>query len=325
MSQNYKVDHRLLEEFVSDIFKKYKVSDKNAKMVSKALVDADLRNVISHGVMRVGNYVDRIVHGGATINPNITVVNETPTTALIDGDDGLGAIVSEFAVKMAREKAKQEGLSFITVRRSNHFGAAARWAIKLSGDDMIGFTGSNVAPTVCITGGKSKGIGNNPFSYAFPTKSYGHVCLDVACSVMAAGKMVAEYKLKGKKLPVGSYLDKEGNSTIDPEQAVLMMPFGGHKGYGLAVVVEMFTSILSGGNFGDAMGSQYGILDKPNHISHFFLALNIGALRDINDYKENADSFFEYLHNLPKSDGIEKIYVPGELENISRQIKCQKE
>ena len=323
MVKNYRMDYLKLVDFVKEIFIKHGVNEENSLIISESLVDADLRNVISHGVMRACNYIDRITHGGTTPNPDIKIIHETPTTALLDGDNGLGSIVSEFAVKLAREKAEKNGISFITVRGSSHYGAAARWAIKLSGDDMIGMTGSNTEPLICITGGKSKGIGNNPFSCAFPTGSYGHICYDVACSVMAGGKMLAEYKLPGKNLPLGCFLDIEGNPTTDPNQAALMMPFGGHKGYGLAVVGEMFSSILSGGNFGYGIGSQYDSLDKPSHISHYYMALKIDTLRNLQDYKNDADKFVKYLHELPKSDDTKNIYFPGELERISKEDKIK--
>ncbi len=323
MTRNYKVNYKELEEFVRDIFIKYGINEKNSKIISESLVDADLRNVISHGVMRVGIYIDRITNGGTTPNPNIRIINETPTTALIDGDNGLGSISSEVAVELARKKAETYGISFVTVRGSSHYGAAARWSLKLSGNDMIGMTGSNVEPLICVTGGKSKGIGNNPFSCAFPTGSYGHICFDAACSVMAGGKMLAEYKLPGKELPQGCFLDNEGNPTTDPNQASLMMPFGGHKGYGLAVAVEMFSSILSGGNFGNDIGKQYDELDKPSNISHCFMAIKIDAFRELKEYKCDADKFVEYLHSLPKGENVDKIYFPGELEQISKENKIK--
>jgi len=297
------------------------LSEGDADQVAECLVNADLRNVISHGVVRMGNYVDRLKGGGAKAKPDITIVSETPTTAILDGDDCLGSVVSNRAVAMAREKAAASGMGFVTVRRSNHFGMAAFWSIKLAGNDMIGYSGSNVEPIVCVTGGKSGGIGNNPFSYAFPTKNHSVVCFDAACSVMAGGKKF-EYQRLGKQLPEGAFCTKDGKPTTDPFHADLMLPFGGHKGYGLAVVVEMFSSILSGGNFGSAMGSQYHKLNSPAHSAHYFMAIKIDAFRPLEDFHKSADAFVDYLHNLPRADGVSRIYVPGELENES---KAQKE
>lgn len=320
MEELYHINHKILEDYCTDIFFKAGLNTDDARTVSESLVDADLRNVISHGVTRVGNYLDRLRDGGAKLHPDIAVVSEGPTTAILDADDALGSIVSEQAVQLARQKAKIHGIAYVAVRRSNHYGTAARWAMKLAGDDMIGFTGSNVEPFICVTGGRTKGIGNNPFSYAFPTGKHGTVCLDVACSIMAGGK-IFEYLRENKPLPEGCFLDSHGNPTTDANEAALMMPFGGHKGYGLAVVVEMLSSVISGGKFGAEMGSQYGRLDTPNHISHYFIAIDIEAFRAIDEYKHSADSYVDYLHALPHRTGIKRILVPGELENESKIAK----
>lgn len=320
MAELYRVDHSALEAYCREIFTAAGLDGGDAQIVARSLVDADLRNVISHGVTRIGNYMDRLQKGGAKARPAIAVVSETPSTALLDGDDCLGSVVAERAVALAREKAKTCGLSYVAVRRSNHYGAAARWAMKLAGDDMIGATGSNVEPLICVTGGSSKGIGNNPFSFAFPTGAHGPVCYDVACSVMAGGKLF-DYRREGRPIPEDCFLDGAGNPTTDPNSAALMMPFGGHKGYGLAVVVEMLSSILAGGNYGGAMGSQYGRLDAPNHIAHSFIAIDIAAFRPLEAYKASADGFADYLQGLPRRAGVERIVIPGQLENESKEQK----
>lgn len=313
MGNNYLVDYQKLEEFCRDIFMAKGLNAADARVVADSLVDADLRNVISHGVVRVGNYVDRLNHGGALAKPEIKVLKETPVSLLVDGGDGLGAVVSEYTVQKLREKAETSGMAFGVVIRSNHFGAAARWAIELAGDDMVAMAGSNVEPLICVTGGASKGIGNNPFTYAFPTGKYGTVCYDVACSVMAGGKMF-EYRRENKTLPDGAFLDKDGKPTNNPHEASLMMPFGGHKGYGLAVVVEMFSSVLGGGCFGYEMGSQYGKLDSPNHIAHYFMVMRVDLFRKLDEYRASADGFVEYLHSLPRAEGVDHLYFPGEIE-----------
>ena len=322
MIVSYSVQKNDLADYCGKIFEGMGLSKENAGSVVNSLIDADLRNVSSHGVVRVSNYVNRLKNKGTVPNPCITHLVETPTTVTIDGGNGLGAIASEYAVTLARAKAKEVGIAVATVSNSNHYGTAAYWAIKLSGTDMVGLSCSNVEPLICVTGGASKGIGNNPVAYASPTRSFGHVCYDVACSMMAGGKLF-EYQMANKQLPEGCFLDSTGKPTTDPFAAHLMRPFGGHKGYGIAVMVEMLTSILSGGKFGTSMGSQYGILDKPNHISHFFLAMRIDAFRSLEEYLDDADGFVNYLHNLPKSEGTESIYYPGELENRSKTAKLK--
>ncbi|NMD38550.1 MAG: Ldh family oxidoreductase [Christensenellaceae bacterium] len=322
MEVKYLVERKPLVDYCTKIFVTNGMQENDAYAVADSLVDADLRGVSSHGIMRIGNYLDRLDNGGAKRNPEIKIISETDTTLLIDADDALGAVVSEKVVSLTREKAKKSGVAIVVVKRSNHHGACAHWSQKIAADDMIGIAITNVEPLIAITGSKVPGIGNNPFSVAFPTKSNEHVCLDIACSIMAGGKLI-ELRREGKDAPEGAFLDEEGNPTTDAHKGRTMRPFGGHKGYGIAVVVEMLTSVLSGGNFGYDMGSQYRKLSVPNHIAHFFMAIDIERFRNLDEFKEDADNFVDYLRELPKSEGVERIYFPGEIENGKK--KCNLE
>lgn len=322
MEKTYKVTAEKLINYCADILKGYGVKEENAKIVAKSLVDADLRNVSSHGVIRLSVYLRRIQSGGTKGNPNITIPKETAVSALIDGDNGLGSVVSEKATDLAIEKAEKMGISVVAVRNSAHYGAASYWAMKMAKHGMIGMSCSNVEPYMAVTGGNGRNIGNNPISYVFPTKSYGYISYDIACSKMAGGKALA-YAVLGKQLPKDSFLDKDGKPTTDPNAAYSPLPFAGHKGYGLAVVVEMLTSVLAGGAFGKEIGSQYDLIDKPNRISHFFTAFKIDLFQELEDYYKKADGFVEYLRNLPKAENVKQIYYPGELENISKKDKLE--
>lgn len=322
MSKFYKIKAEKLVEFCEEIFKGYGVKPENAKIVAESLVDADLRNVSSHGVIRLAIYVKRLKSHGTNGNPNIVIERETPVSALLDGGNGLGSIVSDKAVKLAIEKIKKSGIAVVGVKNSAHYGAAAYWANKMADEGMVGFSCSNVEPFMAVSGGKGHDIGNNPFSFVFPTKSYGNVCYDVACSKMAGGKILA-YALMGKQLPENCFLTKDGKPTTDPHEAEIPLPFASHKGYGMAVVVEMLTSILTGSAFGKDIGSQYNQINDPNVISHLFLGFRIDLFRDLDSYEKSADEFVEYLRALPKADGVKKIYYPGELENISKKEKLE--
>jgi ureidoglycolate dehydrogenase (NAD+) len=318
MANYFQVNSGQLEELVKEIFIHYGTSEENALIISRSLVDADLNNVSSHGVMRVSHYIDRIMLGGTVPNPEIRVIKETPTTALIDGANGPGPVAAEIAVKMAREKAKKNGMAFISVRNGNHYGAAGRWARMIAGNDLVGMSGSNVQPAMCAFGGTERAIGNNPFAYAFPTESYGTLCLDIACCVMAGGKMLIA-RLEGKQIPPNCFLDAGGKSTTDPNKAEIFVPFAGHKGYGLAVFVEMLCSVMSGGGLPFEIGSQYTDMDKPNLLSFYFMAINPDLIRGLAEFKSDSDRFVEYLHGLRPVEGVNKIYFPGELENLSKE------
>lgn len=308
----YKINPNSLSEYCAEIFKGLGVPQKEATIVAESLVDADIRGVSSHGVVRVSNYVARLTNGGTRADAQMKVVHDTQISALIDADNGLGSVASEKAIDLVAEKARNMGIGIVLVKNSNHYGAAARWSLKLAGKDMVGITCSNVEPIMAATGGVTKGIGNNPISFAIPTGKFGTICYDVSCSQMAFGNILS-YALMGKPLPTGAFLNPHGTPTTDPAQASILLPFAQHKGYGLAVIVEMLTSVLAGGNFGKEIGSQYNLLDQPNHISHFFMSMRIDLIRETKEYLRDADRFVEYLHQLPTQDGSQVLF-PGERE-----------
>lgn len=323
MSKSYIVFHDELETFVRNIFLAFGLEEDEANIVAHTLIEADLRGIYTHGVIRVGVYLERLRQGGTLAGQKCTVLSETSTTALLSGNNGIGAVISNEAVTLARKKAQESNIGAVCVKLSNHFGIGAFWAQKLAGDNMIGFACSNVEPLMPATGGKTPTIGNNPFSIAVPNGKGTHMCLDMACSVVAAAKMF-EYQLRNEQMPLGWFLNKEGQPTTDPFSASMVLPFGGYKGYVLAVMVEAMTSLLSGGNFGYDIGSQYGDLKNPNHISHYFMAIKIDAFRELEDFKRSVDRYIEYLHNIPTVDNSSRVYYPGEIEEINRRKSLSK-
>ncbi|WP_209125671.1 Ldh family oxidoreductase [Alkalihalobacillus sp. BA299] len=315
MSRKYVISLERLNRFCTDLFKGYGVTNEDAKIFAEALVKTEARGVKSHGVVRIKNYIDRIVSGTLDVTKDITILKETPTTALIDGNNGIGIVISKKAVEIARKKAEENGIGFVSVRRSNHFGAAGIWGLELSGDDMIGICATNSEPIVSAPTGKTRALGSNPFSITAPAKKYPHVSLDISNGVMALGK-IYEYKRLGKPFPEGSWLDTNGNPTTDPNinpiPEFIMRPFGMHKGFGLTVMMEILTAILAGGEFGPQVSSVYRDIDKPNPISHFFIAIRIDYFRELNDFKATMDELIDYLHELPVQSGNSKVLYPGE-------------
>lgn len=317
MPASYCVFGPELEAFTQKIFKAAGVESAEAGLVAKTLVEANLRGVHTHGVLRVAIYLERLRQGGTACNQKAVVLQETPTTALLDGQNGMGATISQQAVELAREKAAANNVGLVSVRMTNHYGIAAYWAQKLAQQDMIGFTCSNVEPLMPATGAKLPTVGTNPFAFVIPGNRYPPVCLDVACSVVAAGKMF-DYQSRNQEMPPNWFLDKEGRPTTDPFQASMVQPFGGHKGYGLAVMVEAMTALLSGGNFGHEFGKQYGDVKNPNHTSAFFAAVKIDAFRDLDAVRNSVDAYIDYLHSMPTAPGVDSVLYPGELEEKNR-------
>ena len=313
MTKLYKVQSDKLYKVCLEIFKNEGICEDHADMVCSALIEAELRGTSSHGVIRVENYIKRLRAGGTKANTECRIVHETPMSLVLDGDNGLGFVVATQASRLIRKKAEQSGMAFGVAKESNHFGATSRWAFEMSGGDMIGFAGSNVHNIIAAIGAKKPAIGNNPFAIVFPADKHESICLDMACSTVAWGKAI-EYRHKNIPVPDGWFVDANGENTSDPFQARYCTPFGAHKGFGIAVAVELLCSVLAGGAFGVELGNQYDVLDKPNRLSHFFGAIKISAFRDLSAFKSDVDRFIDQLKSTEKKAGVDEIFYPGEPE-----------
>lgn len=270
--KNYKVTVLHLKEFTKKVFAMTGLTEVDADSVAELLVHADARGVSSHGVLRMKPYIEKINGGGASLKSEYRIVSETANTAVIDAQGGLGAIAGEKAVAVAREKAKTNLISIVSVKNSNHFGMAGHWAMKLAGDDCIGFACSNTDPSMAPPGVTIPFIGNNPFSFAFAAgKKYPEVCVDMATSAAAFGKAKA-YALAGKPIPEGWLLDKQGKPTTDLKQYGMLVPMAEHKGFGVAFIVELFATLVS------RRGSSPDVNDQDRPGRRSYPARVLGAL-----------------------------------------------
>lgn len=320
--KEYLIDYEKLKAFTKEVFQKTGCSEDSAEAVSDLLVDSDLRGVRSHGVIRIKQYVEKIMGGGANVDAKMEIVNETSNTAVLDAKGGLGAVASVKAVQLARKKAEKSNIGMVAVRNSNHFGMAGHWAIMLAGDDMIGFTCSNTSRSMPAPGATEAALGNNPFAVAYSGEKYKEVCVDMACSVAAHGKAV-DLKSRGKDIPVDWFLDKDGNYTNDLEKVDMLIPFAGHKGFGIAFLVETFGTFLSGGALSCDMNQQL----NPNvseDASQFFGAIKIDAFQEIEKFREEVDTFIDFQKGLKKKEGVSEIKYYGENEyQNKKRIKAE--
>lgn len=314
-----------LREFVTRIFEAHGMPHDDAFVVADHLVEADLRGVYSHGVIRVEPYTNRLKAGGMNPRPNIQVLRETPGTALIDGNDAAGQVVGVRAMNLAIEKAKNVGVSYVGARMSNHFGTCAYYAQMALPHDMIGVAatvgGTNI---MAPTGGISKLLGNNPFGVAMPAAREYPVVLDMAQSVVARGKIAHAVKTGGSIPPTWA-LNKYGEPTTDPVEAYsgLVQPVGGYKGYSMAFVVMVLGGVLNGAGFANRMPIfEDGI--KPNlNIGHYFQAIDIKAFMDPEEFKAKIDEAVQAMHGSELAKGSERVYVPGELEWLKREERLK--
>ncbi len=306
-----------LTELIAKLFMAKGLSEKKAFMIAEPLVVANQRGIHSHGVMRAAHYIKRNDRGGSDMLAEPVIISETPLSAVMDAKAGLGAYVSSIAGELTRKKAKENGFGAVLVRNSNHNGAGAYWVEKLAGNDMIGFMCTNTQRSMIAPGAAEPTVGNSPFTVGAPAGVHPFVCLDVATSEAAFGKIM-DYKARGLSIPPTWAVDSDGLPTTDPSKAVSLLPFGMHKGYGLSVFVDILTGILAGSAFGKDVHKIYGEENIPQEITHFFMAFRIDLFRDPAEFRADMDRYIDEIHSVRKAEGKE-VYLPGEIEYLKIQ------
>jgi L-2-hydroxycarboxylate dehydrogenase (NAD+) len=312
-----RIDHQRLIDFVRASFEKLGVPHPDAQVAADALVAADLRGVDTHGVIRFNPhawYVKWLSEGSMTARPNIRVISETPSTALIDGDRGMGMVIGHRAMEMAIAKAKQSGIAMVGVRNSRHYGMSGYYAMQALAQDMIGIAMTNASRQVVPTFGREARFGTNPMCFAVPTDKELPFVLDMATTTAAAGKLELAARL-GKAIPSGWALDESAQATNDPrtaQKARRLLPLGGtresgsHKGYGLAVLVEILCGVLT--------GTLTALNADQDPRGHFFGAIRIDAFRPVAEFKQDMDRLIRELKSTPPIEGERRVYVAGEIE-----------
>lgn len=325
-------EHKEIRKFTENVFMAIGCSEKDAKLSADVLISADLNGVDSHGVARLAGYVRLFDHGRLNPKPDIKIIHETPSTATVDGDKGLGLVVAPFAMNVAKEKAEKVGSGWVSVQNSNHFGIAGYHSSLALEKDMIGWAMTNAAPLVVPTFSKEKLLGTNPISVAIPANEQPAFLADFASTAVAYGKMEILQR-EGKPAPMGWVQDSDGKLT-DNNNAVKegggLLPLGGdrehgsHKGYGLGSIVDIFSGVLSGANFGPwvppfATAGFHGMAAEQvgKGTGHFLGAMRIDGFRPATDFKEHMDIWINRFRSAPAIDG-EKVQIPGDQERNFR-------
>ena len=306
-----------LTELVCAILEKVGVPPSEAQILADTLVEADLRGVHSHGVMRLPIYVRRIRAGVVSPEARTTVTANGPAFAQIDAHNSLGQIASVRGMDLAVEKARATGVGVVGVAHSTHFGAAAYYAMRALAHRMIGIAITNTLPLMPPVGGAARVVGNNPIAYAIPAGRERPIVLDIATSVVAAGKL-QRAKGRGERIPLGWGVDRNGVPTNRPEEVLdggMLLPVGGHKGFGLAMVFDLLCGPLTGaGWFTGVTGLALPEYPKPQNTGHLFAALDVGQFRPVDAFLTEVDQAIAAVHAAPRAPGVERIYVPGEIE-----------
>lgn len=313
-----RIPSQTLRKLCMDVFLKLGFSSDDASIVADDLIETDLRGVYSHGVMRFPILVERIEKNANEIEPQIKIVKNNKGTALIDGGNGMGQVVSHHAMKLAIDKAKEFGISGVGVFKSNHNGTEANWAMMALKHDMIGFCATTGGVNIMAPwGGYDRMLGNNPFAFAVPTGDTWDfpVVFDMACSIVARGWIVLAMK-QGEELPAGWALDIEGNPTANAKAGYegSVLPIGDYKGYGLSLMVGIFCSLLTGAAIGEEVTDFYHDFQKGQNVGHFMGAIDIGSFVPITDFKTRIDNLINFLKSSNLRGNVEKIYIPGEKE-----------
>jgi LDH2 family malate/lactate/ureidoglycolate dehydrogenase len=302
-----------LREFTKGVFIAAGLPSEDAALEAEVLVWANLRGVDSHGVLRIPWYVELIDRGDMNPRPTIRVERETAATVLIDGDRALGPVVTTVAMRRAIEKARTAGIGWAVIRNTTHQGAMAYYALMAVEAGMAGIAIVCSPPNMAPFGARAAGVHNSPISIAVPAGRHRPLCLDMATSVAAGGKLSLA-RDKGIPLPPGWALDGAGQPTTDAHQAKILLPFGGPKGSGLAMMFETLTSLMVGNPLlGPALGGEAGAgRHRQNSV---VAAIDVGAFTDLAAYRAEVDRLIDGLRALPRADGITEILVPGEPED----------
>jgi L-2-hydroxycarboxylate dehydrogenase (NAD+) len=318
-----------LREFCVRVFCALDVSAKDAGLTADVLINADQRGIASHGVQRLERYVKGLRNGSVKPKADIKIIKETPNTLLISGGDGLGQVISFNSMQMVIAKALQNNVALAAVRDSNHYGIAGYYAMMALEHGLIGVSLTNAISNMAPTFGKERLLGTNPIAIAIPSGKERPIVLDMATSTVPFGK-VEIYQREGKKMPLTWALDRNGDACDDPSRVIYdknhtkfggLLPLGGageegggHKGYGLALVVDLLCGVLSESQFGPNLYATGNSGIPSSKVSHFLGAIKIDAFIDLGTFKNIVDSYITLIKNSAKSKGHKRIFIHGEKE-----------
>ena len=287
----------------------------DAAVVTDSLIQADLRGHSSHGISRVRVYCDRIDAGMVATRPEVKILNETAAACHLDGGHGMGAVVARQAMRMCIEKARRSGIGMCSVRAGTHFGIAAYYSMQAAAQNMIGYACSNAPATMSPWGGITAMLGTNPFSMSVPAGRHRPIVLDSSSSIVARGKInLAE--IENRSIPLGWAIDKEGKPTTDATAALQgsVLPFGEHKGYGIALMIDILSGVLSGAGYGRHIGELWNNADTQQNLGFFLMAIDVALFCDLGDFKRRIDRMIDEIKASKTAPDTDEVLLPGEIE-----------
>jgi ureidoglycolate dehydrogenase (NAD+) len=315
-----------LEDFCIEAMLNSGIREDYARITADVLVTTDTYGVHTHGTKQLRTLMKNFRAGRLDTKAVPEVVAEGPSWALVDGHYAMPIATSWVAMGLAIEKARTTGIAYVGVKHSSHFGAAGYYANMAAEKDMIGLSMCNVDPCMTVPGAKGKILGTNPIAYSIPAGKEKPIFLDIATSTVAASKVFAARAL-GKKIPDNWLVDDEGIPTTDPNhypESGALLPMAGYKGYGLALLVEVLAGALTGAAMLHQVQSWVVDLPDPTNEGHAFVAIDVGLIMPIQEFKERIDWLIREIRGAPKAKGAERVYLPGEMEWERRDDALQR-
>lgn len=317
MQNSFSPEH--LTQFAQRAYITLGLSEENASLVAASLVQADLWGHQSHGVMRTFWYAARIQSGATNVASSPSTVVDGGAIAVIDGNNGIGQVVTQEAMLQAISRAKNHGIGAVAVRNSGHFGTAMYFTRLAAIKGCIGFLSTNASPAMAPWGGRQKLIGTNPWSIAAPAGDYPPMILDIANTAVARGKLYLA-RQRGEPIPLGWAIDEQGNNTNDPIAGIAgnILPMAGHKGYAIATMIDVLSGVLSASRFADGVTGPY-MSEGSSGAGHLAIALDVSAFRPLEEFNHDMEQLISKIKNTPRTPEAEEIFYPGELEERAEQ------
>ncbi len=311
--QDIRVQEKELRSLVKTKLTNGGLNEVDAGIVADVLVHADIRGVRSHGVMRTEHYVTRLAAGSLNKNPTFGFTKLRPGAGLLDADDGMGHPACLEAMNRACELAKESGIAMVGVHNGSHCGALSYFMLQAISKNMIGIGVTHTDKCVAPFGGSKAFFGTNPIAFGFPCKKHDPVILDMATSNTAFGKIL-HAREQNSPIPDDWGIDENGTPTTDPHSVTAMLPFGAHKGYGIALVIDVLTGVLMGAAYGPHITAMYGDYDKPRKLASTMIAIDPDTYAGFDRFSETMDAMVDDLHAEPPAPGFDSVMVPGEVE-----------
>ena len=309
-----RIDHGDLARFAAAVYGSAGVPEDDANLLADTLVQADLWGHQSHGVLRLDWYLARIVAGkmSPVTRPEFAV--DAGAIAVLDGHDGVGQVLTRRAMHEAISRARQHGIGAVGVRNSNHFGTAMYYTLAAAKADCVGFLSTNASPAMAPWGGRKKVVGTNPWSWAAPAGRYAPLVLDIANTAVARGKVYLA-RQKGERIPEGWALDSTGVPTTDPQSAIdgIILPMAQHKGYAIALMMDVVSGVLTGSGFGSGVHGPYQF-ERASRCGHLAIALDIAAFQPVAEFHDRIEKLIDEVKGVPLAQGATEIFYPGEIE-----------